>query len=176
MAEIISGLRVARSLLTPGGASVVSAELDFQLGARQGIEISAVLGVGAFSDLNPATSDTVLVAGRATSTLHMETGSLEDPGGEAGDDAVDIDTEIFYMQEFQHVVQVPATAGGGGGGIQVSPSGLVTFSEPIRTARNITHRTETFVTGQSLEAFVFIYYHYILFTNSELGFLLARRQ
>jgi len=60
--------------------------------------------------------------------------------------------------------------------LSVSPSGLITFREPIRTARNITHSGKTEVTGQQLDAGVLIYYHYIRFTNEELGFLLARRQ
>jgi len=176
MSRKISGLRVARSLVTPTGAAIVSRELDFQLGSDQGIEIHSVLGGGILGDASPAASDSVVVVAQAASTLHMETGTLEDFPLVSGEDADDIDTEIFYAQSFAHVVQVPATAGGGGGGVLVTPSGIVNFEEPIRTARNITHRGESFATGQSLDAWVLIYYNYIQFTQAELGFFLARRQ
>lgn len=176
MARIISGQRIARSYVTPNGANVVSREIDFQLGAAQGIEIDSVLGFGSFADLSPAVSDTVPVSARATQTLHLETGTLEDVPTTAGEDEDDIDTEMFYLQMWGLMFQVPATSGGGGGALTVTPSGLVTFREPIRTARNITHRGETLATDNDLNAGVFIYYHYILFTDAELGFLLARRQ
>jgi len=177
MPRIISGQRVARSFVTPTGATTtVSREIDFQLGAAQGIEIDSVLGYGSFADTSPGVSDTVLIKAVAAQTLHLETGSIEDLPLIGGEDQDDEDTEIFYVQTFQHVSQVPSTAGGGGGGISVNPSGLVAFREPIRTARNITHSGKTEVTGQSLDAGVLIYYHYVEFTNAELGFLLARRQ
>ena len=176
MARIISGLRIARSFVTPSGAEKVNRELDFQLGSNQGIEISAVLGYGKFTDDSPATSDTVPVTDIALQSLHLETSTLEDVPAVIADDQDDIDTEIFYVQSWALMFQVPATAGGGGGGMVVTPSGLVTFAEPIRTARNITHQGETFVTGQTGEFGLLIYYNYIEFSNAELGFLLARRQ
>lgn len=176
MAQIISGLRVARSMVSPTGAATVSRELDFQLGAAQGIEISAVLGGGHLYDNSPGTSDTVPASDPAVQTLHLETGTLEDFPLIAAEDEDDIDTEIFWAQSWGMYFQVPATAGGGGGNVIVMPSGLVTFAEPIRTARNITHAGKTEQTDQFLDAWVLIYYHYIQFTNAELGFLLARRQ
>lgn len=176
MARQISGLRVGRSFLSALGGAVISAELDFQLGSNQGIEISAVLGYGSFGDDSPAASDTVPVTTVGVHTLHMETGTLEDLPINAGDDEVDIDTEIFYAQSYGLMFQIPATAGGGGGGLSVTPSGLVVFAQPIRTARNITHRADTPVTGTVLDVGVLIYYNYIEFTQAELGFFLARRQ
>jgi len=115
VAELISGLRVARSFITPTGASVVSRELDFQLGARQGIEISSVLGYGGLVDTSPAASDTVPATERGSQSLHMETGTLESFPMTTGADEDDIDTEIFYAQMYTLMFQVPATAGGGGG-------------------------------------------------------------
>lgn len=176
MAKRISGLRVARSFVSPTGTNIVSRELDFQLGANQGIEIHAVMGYGALSDDSPATSDTVPVTSTGVQSLHLETGTLEDVPSLLGEDADDIDTEIFYVQSYAMQFQIPATAGGGGGSVLVTPSGIVPFNQPITTARNITHRGESFVSGQFLDVGVLIYYNYILFNNAELGFLLARRQ
>ncbi len=176
MAKIISGLRVARSLVTPSGASIVSRELDFQLGASQGIEISSVLPYGFFVDISPTASDTVPATEEAIQSLHLETGTLETPPLIAAADEDDIDTEIFWVQSFHTMFQIPSTAGGGGGFGVAMPQGITKFAEPIRTARNITHRGQTFVTDGLLSGGVLIYYHYIEFTNAELGFLLARRQ
>lgn len=177
MAAIISGLRVARSLVTPTGAGDrVSRELDFQLGARQGIEMTAVLGWGEFADASPATSDTAPITSVAEQSLHMETGTLEVLPIASAADEDDIDTEIFWAQIFTLMFQIPATAGGGGGTASVMPNGLTIFAEPIRTARNITHTAVTPEAGQELNAGVLIYYRYIEFSNAELGFLLARRQ
>jgi len=177
MPRVISGLRIARSLVTPAGSGdVVTRELDFQLAADAGIQIEAVLGMGDFLDTSPAPSDTVLVGAIGAQTLHLETGAIEDLPLVAAEDADDIDTEIFWAQTFSHVVQVPATAGGGGSGLSVTPSGLVTFARPIQSARNISHSGKTEAAGQNGNFGVLIYYRYIVFTNAELGLLLARRQ
>lgn len=176
MPRFISGLRIARSLVTPTGAAVVSRELDFQLGADQGISISAVLGGGEAHDDSPAASDTVPALVTATQSLHLETGTLESFPFAGAADEDDIDTEIFWAQSLFGQFQIPATAGGGGGWGAVTPNGLVTFAEPILTARNITHRGETLTTGQQSNSWVLIYYHFVIFTNAELGLFLARRQ
>jgi len=176
MPRFISGQRIARSLVTPTGTAAVSRELDFQLAADQGISIDAVVGGGHLHDDSPATSDTVPSVVQAVSSLHLETGSLETPPIIAGADEDDIDTEIFWMQTFQNQFQVPSTAGGGGGWATVTPDGLVMFKEPILTARNITFRGQTFFSDQDFEAWVLIYYHFVIFTTSELGLFLARRQ
>jgi len=176
MPRIITGLRVARSMVSPTGAAVVSRELDFQLGSDQGIQIESVLGGGIFHDDSPAASDTVPAANIASQSLHFETGTLEDFPIQAAEDADDIDTEIFWGQTFAEVFQVPATAGGGGGFGYVTPTGITVFANPLRTARNITHRGETAAVDLDLEAWVLIYYRYIQFTRAELGLFLARRQ
>lgn len=176
MPRIISGLRVARSFVTPASAAIESRELDFQLGSNQGIEVLSVLGYGLYADASPATSDTVPVHSIAVQSLHLETGTLESVPALAAEEEDDIDTEIFYVQTYGLMFQVPATAGGGGGTLLVTPTGMVDYKEPIRTARNITHRGECFATGATLEAGVLIFYRYIEFSNNELGFFLARRQ
>jgi len=177
MAQVISGLRVARSFVSPTGATnVVSREIDFQLGARQGIQIHSVLGYGFFADNSPAVSDTIPITDQASQSLHLETGTLETLPLIAGEDEDDTDTEIFWAQAYGVMFQVPSTAGAGGGSLIVTPSSIVDFKNPIQTARNITHSGRTVIAGVEFQGGVLIYYNYVLFNNSELGFLLARRQ
>lgn len=176
MPRTISGQRIARSMVSPtGAANEVARVLDFQLAADQGIQIDAVLGYGFIHDDSPAASDTVPAAIRGAQTLHLEEGATEDIDFAAGDDDDEIDTEIFFVQSFTEVFQIPATAGGGGGAVSITPSGLVTFPEPIVSPRNITHKGHTFEADCDLEAGVLIYYKYVQFTNAELGVLLSRR-
>ena len=176
MPRVISGQRIARSFVSPtGAANEVEREVDFQLAADQGVEIAAVLGYLSFHDDTPAASDTVPASTVAHQTLHLETSATEDLDDAAGEDATVIDTELFYVQFAQFTFQIPATAGGGGGGLTVTPSGLVVFPDPIVSPRNITHKGTTVTADTDLEAGVLIYYRYLQFSNAELGVLLARR-
>lgn len=175
MPRVISGQRIARSFVSPtGAANEVSRVLDFQLAADQGIRVEAVLGYGFVHDDSPAASDTVPAAIRAAQTLHLEDGATEDIDFAAGDDSDQLDTEIFYVQSFVEIFQVPATAGGGGGTMSVTPTGLVVFPDPIVSPRNITHKGHTFEADCDLECGVLIYYRYLQFSNDELGVLLSR--
>jgi len=176
MPSKISGQRIGRSFLSPTGAdNEVSQELDFQLGGNEGIEITSVLGYGSFHDDTPAASDTVPSSSVASQTLHLETGATEDLAEVAGEDAFDLDSEIIYAMFWSLYFQVPATAGGGGGGVTVTPSGLYVPPEPILSARNITHKATTITADTDLEAGLLISYHFVRFSNAELGVLLARR-
>jgi len=176
MPRVISGDRVARSFVSPtGAAAIVSRVLDFQLAADQGIEMVAVLGYGSYFDNTPAASDTVPANSVGNQSLHLEEGATEDLPNEAGEDADDIDTEIFYVQSFHTLFQIPATAGGGGGSTSVLPSGLVIFRDPILSPRNITHKGVSGPADSFGQFGVLIYYHYVEFSNAELGVLLARR-
>jgi len=176
MPRVISGERTARSFVTPtGAANVVSRVLDFQLGPRQGIQIHSVLGYGTLLDASPSASDTVPVLSAALQTLHLEESTTEVPPISSGDDADDIDTEIFYAQSFAQVFQIPATVGGGGGAVSITPNNLVVYKTPVLAARNITHRGTTVASDSFLNAGVLIRYEFVEFSNAELGFLLARR-
>jgi len=174
MPTIISGPRRARSFVTPNGAAVVTRVLDFNFAANQGIEITAVLGIVSSADTTPAASDTVPVHIRAAQSLHLEEGTIENVPISGAEDADEIDTEIFFMQEAGGQFQVPATAGGGGGNAGTNNL-YVAYRDPILVARNITHRGEAIVAGQDCLASVLIFYHYVVFTTSELGVILARR-
>lgn len=176
MPRTLSGLRIARSFVSPtGAANEVEREIDFQLGADDGIRILWVLGYGVLHDDSPAASDTVPVFGVGAQTLHLETATTEDLPLVTGEDTDDIDTEIFYVQHFAQVIQVPATAGGGGGALLVTPSGIVDYPKGILSPRNIVHKGRTSVADQDLEAGLLIGFEYVRFSNAELGVLLARR-
>ena len=176
MPRIISGQRIGRVFGTPTGSANVETEIDFQLGPRQGVQIESVLGHGIFRDNTPTPSDTAVVASRGVQSLHLDTGTLETVPMEVGDDEVTIDSEIFYIQTYQHLALVGSTnTFGAGMGMMVLPNGLVVFPEPILAARNITHRVESIGADVFLEAGLIFYYKYVEFSVQELGFLLARR-
>lgn len=174
MPQTISGPRQARSFATPSGAAVDTRVLDFNFASDQGIEITAVLGNLSGVDLSPAASDTVPVAIRVAQSLHLEEGTIENIPHTTGEDADEIDTEMFYEQKANGLFQVPATSGGGGGDSGSSVLYLP-YRDPILVARNITHRVESFATGQDGLGSVLIFYHYVRFSVSELGLILSRR-
>jgi len=177
MPRILSGQRTARSLVSPtGAANEVERVLDFQLGADDGIQIEAVLGYGNYADLSPTPSDTVPVASIGMQTLHLETGATEDLPIAAGEDADDIDTEIFYVQSFAYSAIIGATnTFGAGVSLAITPSGLFIPPAPILSPRNIIHKGRSDITGSFGQFGVLIYFRYVRFTTSELGVLLARR-
>jgi len=170
----ISGLRIARSFITPTEVRV-SRELDFQLGARQGIAIEAILGT-----MVPGTGSTVsastIVMVTGNQTLHLETGSLETVPDAAAEDEDTIDTEVFFRQDlFLGGNDDSTTEFRASLATLVNPNGLVTFSKPIFSARNITHSGIT--GGSTLDTLchVLIYYTFVEFSLAELGLILARR-
>jgi len=175
MPRVLSGVRYASSFLSPTGANEVEQEIDFQLGSDDGIRIHSVLGYGQYYDNTPAVSDTVPASSIGHQTLHLEQGATEDLPDVAGNDAVNIDTEVFFLQHWSLTFQVPATAGGGGGTIHVTPSGLWIPPQPIDSARNITHKATTLTADTFLNCGVLISYQYVRFSQSELGAILSRR-
>lgn len=177
MTRRISGDRVGRSFVTPtGNANEVERVLDFQLAADQGIAITSVLGYGSLHDASPAVSDTVPATAIGFQTLHLEEGATEDLPGIAGEDADDLDTEIFWTQYFHTLSHVGSTATFGVGlAMTVTPSGLITFAQEIISPRNIIHKGRTALADSFLNGGVLIYYHFVEFSDQELGVLLARR-
>jgi len=175
MPKEISGLRIARSFITPTNAEA-SRVLDFQLGARQGIAISGVLGSiktdpGAFT----LSSSTVLMFA-GNHTLHLESGSLETVPDEQGEDEDTIDSEVFYRQDLSVGGNDDATTEFRASlALESSPHALVTFPKPLLVARNITHRGISSSANLDLLCHVIIYYTFVEFSLSELGLILARR-
>jgi len=176
MPREISGLRIARSFITPPFAATTR-ELDFQLGARQGIAIQSVLGGITADPAGFTPSPSTMTEFVANHTLHLETGSLESVPDASTEDEDTIDSEIFYRQDLwiggqdDSVTEFRASLAS-----LVVPNGIVPFARPIFTARNITHRGITSNSSLAVLCHVIIYYTFVEFSLSELGLILARRQ
>lgn len=175
MPREISGLRIARSFISPTNTRV-SRELDFQLGARQGISIDKVVGEIMPDPAGISIPSSTIAELTGNHTLHLETGSLENVPSAAAEDEDTIDTEIFFRQSL-------AICGNDDSSTEfraslayhLSPAGDLDFPKPLLTARNITHSGMTDSTSMDLLCHVTIYYTFVEFSLAELGLILARR-
>jgi len=175
MPREISGLRIARSFITPTDAAV-SREIDFQLGARQGISIHSILPTMVPDPAGWEPASAAITEASASHTLHLETGSLETVPDAAGEDEDTIDSEIFFRQEmWLGGNDDAATEFRASIGVMVNPSGMVTYPRPLFAARNITHRGISTGAQMDFLANVLIYYTFVEFSLGELGLILARR-
>ena len=172
MTKPISDWRVANSFIGQGGVSTVeTAELDFNIGSREAIEISGVLGLIIVSTITAVTLPAPI---QAVQTLHIEDGTLEDVEVSTSEaDVFDNDSEVIYEQ----VMNIDAVIGTDEASsmLHVHPSGLVTFPEPILSPINLTHRAENnsnLTTAHRL----LIYYRYVELSDAELAFQFARRR
>jgi len=167
----LTGLRIATSYLTPSGVASDSAEIDFQLGAQEGIEIFSVVGTVTIlaEALAAASTET-----QAEQTLHLRTGTLETVPNASGEDAQLIDSSIFYRQDITVLGQ--ETSGIGSAAIAITPQGLVPYPEPIFSSQNITHLAEGHEASWVFGMGIHIFYRFVKFSLSELGLILARRQ
>jgi len=169
-----SGTRIARSYVTPVGTTTVSREIDFQLGAREGIEIFAAIGTITLIADNGASG---FVGNSAHHTLHLETGSLETIPDAAGEDEDTTDSEIFWRQDITMLTQdEAATRGGSAAALLVMPNGIVQFPTALFSGRNLTHSGVGLSATWGYGMHVTIYYRFVEFTLPELGLILARRQ
>lgn len=177
MPKVVGGMRIARSFVSPtGAANEVERTIDFQLSGEDGIQVLGVMGYGNLHDDSPPVSDTIPSTAVAHQTLHLEEGATEDLPDATGEDADDIDTEIFYFQWFvQQLVMGSTVTFGAGPSFTAMPNGLWLPPKPILSARNITHKGTTIGADQDLECGVLIYYENVRFSNAELSVQLARR-
>jgi len=175
MPREISGLRIARSFITPTSAEV-SRVIDFQLGARQGISISAVMGDVMVDPSAFTPSATIVLAFNGNHTLHLESGSLETVPDATAEDEDTIDSEVFYRQSMQFIGNDDLTTEfRSSAGLMVMPNGIVNYDKPILTARNITHRGISVSGALDILCHVIIFYTFVEFSLAELGLILARR-
>lgn len=172
MPKEISGLRIAKSYITPTDTEVTRI-IDFQLGARQGIEIVGVLADMSTGPWTP--SATALTAHFGNHTLHLEAGSLETVPEAAGEDEDTIDSEIFFRQAMT-VIAIDEPTAQGAAGIIVTPNGFWRPPARLYTARNVTHRGKTVTSAMDINCHILMYYIFVEFTLPELGLILARRQ
>lgn len=175
MPREISGLRIARSYITPTD-SEVSRVIDFQLGARQGISIEGVIGSIVPDTIGLTLSTALVTEYTGVHSLHLESGSLETVPFAAAQDEDTIDSEVFYRQDLwiggndDVTTEFRASLA-----INTQPQGLITFNRPIFAARNITHRGISNNAQLDLLCHVIIYYVFVEFSLAELGLILARR-
>lgn len=172
----ISGLRIARSFITPTDARVTR-ELDFQLGPRQGIRIESVLGGMAPDRAAFVPSVTTQAVMQGNQTLHFETGSLETVPDAVAEDEDSIDSEVFYRQDMTYIGNDDVTTEfRASSTLIVTPQGIVDYRGSLFTARNISHSGISLDAGLDLVCNVIIFYTFVEFTLAELGLILARRQ
>ncbi len=175
MPREISGLRIARSLITPTDAEVTRV-IDFQLGARQGIQIHSVLGIAVPDPLGYTPSSAAQNEMSASHTLHLESGSVENVPDAGGEDEDTIDSEVFYRQELWIGGNDDLTTEFRSSlAAMVVPSGMVSYPRDLFSARNITHRGITTNAGLDALCHVMIFYTFVEFSLGELGLILARR-
>lgn len=170
---VLSGTRTARSMLSPDNAVEV-ALMEFPLGARQGIELMAILGTVGVVNFTYSTTPSSALNGMQT--LHLEAGALEDVPFTVAEDGVLIDTEVAFTQRLHSHQQSVGNAAGDGshGSTFVTPTGLVDLrGMNIYSARNLTHRAEA-ANNVEIVFDLLLYYRYVEFSLSELGLVLAR--
>lgn len=174
MARAIGGLEIASSYLTPSAATL-TALLDFNLSEREAIEIFWIQGL--FSTIVDA-SLAVGVQYNAMNTLHMETGSLDDPLDADGDDEVRISTEILFKQTL-NVTQHQAT-NQGLDGVIITPSEPVSYVDGkgngLLSVINLTHRAEIPTTDVRIHMEIRMLYRKVKITPAEAVRLLTRRR
>jgi len=175
MATRLTAMEFATSLLTPT-AQTLTAELDFQLSAREAIEIMSIYG-NVVDVVDASTSAGSVTPG--VQTVHMETGALEDPLNADGDDAVRLSSEIIYRQDVINFEGGAATVGTAQS-IIVTPNAPVVFNDGkgngLLSGLNLTHRAENPSTGIRNSLQVTIAYFRVRISDREAVALFSRRR
>lgn len=176
MAEVLTPIRILRASRQSFQNTEESAEIDFQLGIRQGVLIHAIqFGVGAARFVAASDDD----SNSAFMSIHAETGELEDVGDDYTD-ALVLNSEVLAEAVLQ------ATGSGTAG--EETGTKLQWMSEkswnlrelmgkPLLIASNLTFRCATDGAELTINgAFVRIYYQYVELTKAELAdqFILRR--
>ena len=174
MSRAISDVRVARSFIGGGTPSTAeTSELDFNLSTREALRIYGVSGnIRIMDGVDPVLAET---GGRIWhQSLHLEEGTVDIPNtaGTAADQ-FENDSEIIFHQWAQMALYGIAVASGGLG-LQTTPTGLVTFPEPIISVVNPTHRVQLDEEEAGFE--LLIHYDYIELSDGEMALAFARRR
>jgi len=171
MGRPLSDWRVARSFIGAAAAEE-SAEMDFNIGQREAIEISSVLGLMGPTAVVSTTTPTPVLSEQS---LHIESGTIDALNSTgAAADQFDRDTEVIYEQALSVIAFDGTTEGAGA--ISVTPSGLVVFAEPILSPINLTHRVDNEGSVMDVGCTLLVYYRYVELSTSELAFQFARRR
>ena len=172
MARAISDVRVARSFIGAGTASTAeTSELDFNLSTKEAIRIYAIQGnILVASGIGASAEPVGLLWDQS---LHLEEGTVDIPNtAGAAADEFENDSEIIFHQ-YCHIQSLSA-AGLAGLAMQLSPSGLLTYPEPIISVVNPTHRVSPDEEEAGFE--LLIYYDYIELSDGEMALAFARRR
>jgi len=168
----ISDVRVCRSFI--GGAlasTVVTQEIDFDISVQQAIEVFAVYAVFGQTAVTIPTSmpDTQF----AHVSLHREQDAIVAPNNIPADaDELDIDSEViaeFFNQASLMDGSTEAAAG------WVPSNHAFVYPQPLLTARNLTHRTETDA-AFSVASILLIHYRYVKLSAQETVLMFGRHR
>jgi len=169
--KAISDVRVARSFIGAGASAQETVELDFNLSTREAIRIYGIIGnILVASGIGASVEPVGLLWDQS---LHLEEGTITVPNtaGIAADQ-FENDDEIIYHQ-YCHI-QAMSSSGIGGLAMQVTPSGMVRFPEPILSVVNPTHREQSDEEEAGFE--LLIYYDYVELSDNEMALAFARRR
>jgi len=177
MAKILTGPRMAKSTVSVGAISTTETdEVDFELGADQGIELLGFKHI--LSDQDSTLGTAGPLHGQAQVSLHAETQSLEDPNLDA-DDTVR-DSEI--VDAAVAIIDQSDDSGAAQGGMTVdrpmTSSGWMWYPSDVRPifVVNLTHRVETDGVMTSVNSTYLLLYRYVRLSAAELGNFLALRR
>lgn len=168
MARVISGLRFARSYLTPVN-QVLEQELDFQLGPKQGIQIEWILGsLGNISETPGADATST-----AQQSVHLEEDATEDIPIATDEDAVNVDTEMIFHMQAHFILDLTTS------GMSHVPQPVhlwVPYGGELKTTRNLTHRAEGAGATREYRAAILMAFKYIELSDAELLANLSSRR
>lgn len=171
MTKPISDWRTARSFIG-AAATQETAELDFNIGTREAIEIASVLGIMNLTSLTEVTTISPVISEQS---LHMEDGTIEVlSSAEADADQFDNDSEVIYQQTvinaaFNGTTEAAAM-------LVVMPNSIVVFAEPVVSPINLTHRVDNAAGASGFGGILLIEYRYVELSDQELAFQFARRR
>lgn len=169
MAKIVSGVRYARSFVTPAAQATVSREVDFDLGARLGIKVLWTL-TSIFGVNNP-TADVNL---EYVASVHAENDAIEDLPLATGEDEDNADSEVFHQHYASHI-HTESAAGNAAFAFQ-SNLYIPHHQDDLILASNPTFSGKSESSSGSAAMALLMAYRYVELTNAELvGALTSRR-
>ncbi len=171
MPRPISAWRMARSFIGAAGTEEV-AELDFNIGTREAIEIASVQGI-----MNGTTVASAASIGpvHGEQSLHIEDGTIEALNSSADEaDQFERDSEVIYQQTMNLIAFDGTTEGGVT--LDVHPNGLTTYAKPFLSPINLSHRVDMDAAGMDIGCILLIQYRYVELSANELALEFARRR
>lgn len=175
MPRPISNVRIASSFVThTAGAARTIQEVDFDLGPNEAIEIFAISGIMTQPGLT--TSNTTTAEG-AVQSVHVEDDNARAVELLISDtDAFQLDDEAIYKQGLFLVQKGDNVNHDTGFGLSVQPTTPIVYPVPIIAATNLSHVIRTADADLDIAGTVDIHYRYVMLSQNELAFAIARRR